>query len=206
VVAIKSRASIYELYDWVEHLRRALPIDAAIRTVSGSLEKVDGEDHYVLASELAQLLCEAGRYAEALQVLDGMMQRYPDDVRAAMRKATNYLYFLEDLEEALECINAAIQRAYRTGFFRREALGNKARILLKLGRGDELSDVLEEIMSLQIVKGIPDIGRERDFVDRAPPGLIRKGVLDRYNEFRPKRLEDTSEDEPPRYEPPDDAA
>jgi hypothetical protein len=206
VVAIKSRPSIYDLYDWVEHLRRTLPIDAAIRTVSDSLEKVDGEDRHVLASELAQLLCEAERYTEAVQVLDWIMQRYPDDVRCAMSKATNYLYFLGDPEEALKCINLALQRAYRTGFFRREALGKKARILLKLGRGDELSDVLEEIMSLQIVKGIPDIGRERDFVDRAPPGLIRKGVLDRYNEFRPKRPGDTSADEPPRYEPPDDAA
>ena len=206
MVAIKSHDSIYELYDWVEHLRVTLPIDAAIRTVSDSLEKVDGEDHYVLALQLAQLLREAERYTEAVQVLDQMMQRYPDDVRSAISKATNYLYVLEDPEQALECINTALQRAHRTGFWRREALGNKARILLKLGRGDELSDVLEEIMSLQIVKGIPDIGRERDFVDRAPPGLIRKSVLDRYNEFRPKRPEDTSRDEPPRFEPPDDAS
>ena len=206
VVTIKSRNSIYELYDWVEHLRRTLPIDAAIRTVSDSLVKVDGEEHRVLASQLAQLLREAERYTEAVQVLDEMMRRYPDDVRSAMSKALDYLYFLDDPEEALECINLALQRAYRTGFFRREALGNKARILLKLGRGDELSDVLEEIMSLQIVKGIADIGRERDFVDRAPAGLIRRGVLDRYNEFRPKRAGDTSADEPPRYEPPDDAA
>lgn len=206
MVAIKSHDSIYELYDWVEHLRVTLPIDAAIRTVSDSLEKVDGEDHYVLALQLAQLLREAERYAEAMQVLDGMMRRYPDDVRSAISKATNYLYVFEYLEKALECINAALQRAYRTGFSRREALGNKARILLKLGRGDELSDVLEEIMSLQIVKGIPDIGRERDFVDRAPPGFIRKSVLDRYNEFRPKRPEDTARDELPRYEPPDDAS
>jgi tetratricopeptide (TPR) repeat protein len=206
VVAIKSRDSIYDLYDWVEHLRRTLPIDVAIRTVSDSLEKVDGEDHRILASELAQLLREAGRDSEALQVLDQMMQRYPDDVRPAISKAVSYLYFLEDPEEALKSIDLALQRANRTGFFRREALGNKARILLKLGRGDELSDVLEEIMSLQIVEGIPDIGRERDFVDRAPPGLIRKGVLDRYNEFRPKRPGDTSANEPPEYEPPDDAA
>jgi len=168
--------------------------------------KVDEEDHRVLASQLAQLLREAGRYTEAVQVLDGMMQRYPDDVRSAMSKALDYFYFLEEPDEALECINLALERAYRTGVFRREALGNKARILLKLGRGDELSDVLEEIMSLQIVKGIPDIGRERDFVDRAPPGLIRKSVLDRYNEFRPKRPGETSADEPPEYEPPDDAA
>jgi tetratricopeptide (TPR) repeat protein len=206
VAAIKSHDSIYELYDWVEHLRMTLPIDAAIRTVSDSLEKVDGEDHYVLALQLAQLLREAERYTEAVQVLDRMMQRYPDDVRSAMSRATDYLYFLEEPEEALKWINLALQRAYRTGFFRREALGNKARILLQLGRGDELSDVLEEIMSLQIVKGIPDIGRERDFVDRALPGLIRKGVLDRYNEFRPKRPGDTPANELPKYEPPDDAA
>ena len=134
------------------------------------------------------------------------MQLYPDDVRPAISKATCYLYFLEDPEKALTSINLAIERAYRTRYFRREALGNKARILLELGRGDELSDVLEEIMSLQIVKGIPDIGRERDFVDRAPPGFIRKSVLDRYNEFRPKRPGDTSADEPPEFEPPDDAA
>jgi tetratricopeptide (TPR) repeat protein len=170
------------------------------------LEKVDEEDHYVLALQLTQLLREAERYTEAVQMLDQMMERYPDDVRSPMSKATTYIYCFEDYEKALECINSALQRARRTGFFRREALGNKARILLKLRRGDELSDVLEEIMSLQIVKGIPDIGRERDFVDRAPPGLIRKNVLDRYNEFRPKRAGDTSNDEPPRFEPPDDAA
>jgi hypothetical protein len=84
-------------------------------------------------------------------------------------------------------------------------LGHKARILLKLGRGDELSDVLEKIMSLQMKKGVVDVGRERDFVDRAPPGMIRRDVLDRYNEFRPKRAGDTSADEPPKFEPPDDA-
>ena len=205
VVAIKSRSSIYELHDWVEHLRRTLPIDAAIRTVADGLDKAGGGDRNHLASVLADLLREAERYTEAMQVLDGIMQRYPDDVRCAMSKAFLHFYLLEEPEEALKCINMALQRASRTGFFRREALGNKARILLKLGRGNVLSDVLEEIMSLKIVKGIPDIGRERDFVDRAPPGLIRKGVLDRYNEFRPKRPGDTSVDEPPEYSPPGDA-
>lgn len=77
---------------------------------------------------------------------------------------------------------------------------------LEVGGGEGLSDVQEEIMSPEIVNGIPDIGRERDFVDRAPPGFIRKSVLERYNEFRPKRREDTSADGPPKYEPPDDAA
>ncbi len=59
-------------------------------------------------------------------------------------------------------------------------------------------------MSLKMMKGIPDIGRERDFVDRAPPGLISEDVVARYNEFRPKRAGDSTADEPPEFEPPDD--
>jgi hypothetical protein len=133
-----------------------------------------------------------------------MIEECPDDVRFPISKAALYLYNLEDPEEALRCIDLALQRAYRTGFFRREALGDKARILLQLGRGEALSEVLEEIMSLKMIKGIPDVGRERDFVDRAPPGLIAEDVVARYNEFRPKRAGDSKADEPPEYEPPDD--
>jgi hypothetical protein len=65
--------------------------------------------------------------------------------------------------------------------------------------------VLEEIMALRIVKGIPDVGRERDFVDRAPPGLIAEDVVARYNEFRPRRAGDSDANEPPEWECPDDA-
>jgi hypothetical protein len=158
-----------------------------------------------LAGELANLLSRAGRDDEALQVLGETLARYPDDVRPAISKANKYLYYLDNPEEALRSIDVALERAYRTLLFRREALGVKARILLKLGRGEQLSDVLEEIMSLKMMKDIADIGRERDFVDRAPAGLIRKDVLDRYNEFRPKRATDTTVDEPPEYEPADDA-
>jgi hypothetical protein len=54
---------------------------------------------------------------------------------------------------------------------------------------------------MRIVNSIPDIGRGRDFIDRAPPGFISKSILERYNEFRPKRPGDKSADEPPEYEP-----
>jgi len=172
--------------------------------VAERLPSADDGDYRYLANELAWLLREAGRDEEALQILDDMLQRYPDDVRPAISKANIYLNALDLPEEALRSINVALARAYRTKSFRREALGDKARILLRLARGDELSDVLEEILSLQMVPGVPDIGRERDFVDRAPPGLIRESVLDRYNEFRPKRPSDGLADEPPKYEPSND--
>jgi hypothetical protein len=74
---------------------------------------------------------------------------------------------------------------------------------LQLGRGEQLTQILEEIMSLKMTKGVLDIGRERDFVDRAPPGLIPQDVVDRYNQFRPRRPGDTQSDEPPEYEPPE---
>jgi tetratricopeptide (TPR) repeat protein len=163
-----------------------------------------GEDHKILASQLVNLWSMAGRYNEALQLLDDMIDRYPDDVRPTIRKASLHLYFMELPEEALKCIDVALQRAHRTGFFRREALGYKARILLQLGRSEQFSQVLEEIMSLRMSKDIPDIGRERDFVDRAPPGFIPGDVLARYNEFRPRRAGDSTANEPPEFESPDD--
>jgi hypothetical protein len=181
------------------------PLSHIIHLVAEGRERADGDERRFLSAELVMLLREGNRDLEALKILDDMLVSYPDDVRPAINKANIHFYSFDQPEESLKWIDIALGRAYRTSFFRREALGDKARILLKLGRGDELSDVLEEIMSLQMVKNIPDVGRERDFVDRAAPGLIRKKVLDRYNEFRPKRPGDSSADEPPEYEPPTDA-
>jgi len=203
-VVIASFISPKAFDDWIAEVRCGTSLDTVIRVVADRMASADDGDYRYLANELAWLLREAGRDEEALQILNDILQRYPNDVRPAISKANIYLNALDLPEEALRSIDVALMRAYRTKFFRREALGDKARILLKLSRGDELSDVLEEIMSLQIMPGVPDIGRERDFVDRAPPGLIRKNVLERYNEFRPMRPEDSLADEPPKYEPAND--
>jgi tetratricopeptide (TPR) repeat protein len=203
---IRSADSFMKFEKWVRQLKRELPLGRVIDIVSVRMRTGDSEDHHDLAWNLECLLSEAGRYREALQVLDEMIERYPDDVRSPISKATLYLYFLDDPEEALKLIDVALQKAHRTRFFRREVLGVKARILLRLGRGEQLSQVLEEIMLLQMVSGVPDIGRERDFVDRAPPGLISEDIVARYNQFCPKRAEDTLANEPPEFEPPDDVA
>jgi hypothetical protein len=199
-VTIRSFDTFEKLEQWVTRLRTDLPLGRAIDIVSDRMRNADNEDQYYLAFHLKDLLMQAERCSEVPPILDEMIERFPDDVRFPISKATLNLYFLKDPEEALRCIDLALERAYRTGFFRREALGDKARILLQLGRGEQLSEVLEEIMSLQMMRDIPDIGRERDFVDRAPPGLIREDVLARYNEFRPKRAEDSGSDEPPELE------
>jgi tetratricopeptide (TPR) repeat protein len=189
---------------WIDQLRTQLPVADVIDIVATRMRTAIGEERDMLAWQLTSLLRSAGRYTEALQILDETIERDPKDVVALMSKASLYLNSLENPGEALKCIDLALERAYRTGFFRRQALGDKARILLQLGRGEALSQVLEEIMSLKIMKDIPDVGRERDFVDRAPPGLIREDVLARYIQFRPKREGDTTADEPPEYEFPVD--
>jgi hypothetical protein len=143
------------------------------------------------------------RDPEAVQIVDEVIEQFPDDVRLSMQKASLYLYFLKKPEKALPRIDLALQRAYRTGLFRREALGVKARILVELRQGEQLSKVLEEIMSMQMMKGVADVGCERDFVDRAPPGLISEDVLARYNQFRPKRAGDSTANEPPEWESPE---
>lgn len=182
-----------------------MPIGILIEIVTARLRTADNQDHYRLARMLESLLLTAERGCEALELLDELIERYPDDVRAPISKSVRLLYLSEDPEAALQSIDVALKRAHRIRLFRREALGYKARILLKLGRGAELSRVLEEIMSLKMTKDSPDIGRERDFVDRAPPGMIPADILARYNEFRPKRTTDTTADEPPEWEPPEDA-
>lgn len=197
--------SFEEFERWVHLVERSVPVEILIDVVSARLTTAANEDYYRLARMLESFLSTAGRDREALELLDELIERYPDDVRTPISRSVRLLYLSEDPEAALQSIDVAVGRAYRTGLFRREALGYKARILLKLGRRQELSGILEEIMSLKITKGIPDIGRERDFIDRAPPGMIPSDVLARYNEFRPKRPTDTTADEPPEWESPEEA-
>jgi hypothetical protein len=111
-------------------------------------------------------------------------------VRSAIAKAVIYRRERGDPKSALAAIDLALERAFRTRFYRRQALGEKARIFLELRRGDELGQVLQQIMSLQMFSDVRDTGRERDFVDRAPPGLIPEDIVARYNAFCPKVGED----------------
>jgi hypothetical protein len=188
---------------WLSQLRQGRPVDDIVDEIRRRFRKARSDERWWLAGIYISFLIRARREPETLQVVDAMIDELPDDVRFPIQKAFLHHYMLDDPENALPSIDLALERAYRSGLFRREALGAKARILLTLRRGKELSDVLEEIMAMQMIKGVADIGRERDFVDRAPPGLISEDVLRRYNEFRPKRASDGMEDMPPEWEPPE---
>jgi hypothetical protein len=183
----KKMKRIIALGRWAMWLWRTLPPAEAIEIVDQRRRNGEADDRYTLTLQLTHFLVLADRVPEAEQMIDEMIERLPDDVRFPISKASLYLYDIRDLEKALVVIDMALVRAYRTGFFRREALGVRARILLGLERGEELSRTLEEIMSLEMKRDIPDIPRERDFVDRAPPGMISADVLARYDAFCPRR-------------------
>jgi hypothetical protein len=179
-----------ELVRWTMELLKTLPLPDVIKAVDERRRDADGDDYRALTMDLSFFLCAAGRESEAVPIIDEMIARLPDDVRFPIRKALLLLSSMNDPGKALEAIEVALVRAHRTEFFRREALGVKARILLQLGHGDQLSQTLEEIMALEMKRDIPDSGRERDFVDRAPPGMIREDVLARYNVFCPREDSD----------------
>jgi len=184
---------------WLSQACKKIPIGEAINRVRSRLRSEGGEGRYQLALNLKWLLTEARRFDEALRLIDRVIKAIPDDVRFAISKANLYFARLDDPEKALEAIDLAVERAFHTGECRREALGVKARILLKLGRGEELGQVLEQIMSLKVDRHLPDIPRERDFLDAAPPGLVRADIVARYDAFSstsPARLSTN----PPRWD------
>jgi tetratricopeptide (TPR) repeat protein len=185
----------------LSQLRNEISAEEAIKRVQAELQSAESLDRLTLALNLNMLLTEAGRYDEALQLIDKMIVQVPDNVKFPIAKASLYFYRLNDPAKALAAIDFALRRAFRTEFFRREALGEKARMLLRLGRGEELGRVLEQIMALKIAPGVPDVVRQRDFVDDAPPGLISEDIVARYDEFCPKQVDDLTSDEPPKWSP-----
>jgi hypothetical protein len=82
------------IYEWVGQLRSELPLAGVVDAVSQRMRTGDSKDQYDLALYFVGLLEEAGRYREALPILDEMIDRFPDDIRFPIGKATLYLYFL----------------------------------------------------------------------------------------------------------------
>jgi hypothetical protein len=122
-------------------------------------------------------------YAAAEAIERRLADKYPDDPLPLISLAINKCSYQDQPEAALELINRALEVAYRTGEHRRFALGDKARIALKLKRYDIVEAVLKEIMQLDVDPEVPDIGRERDFFDRIPPGSIDPEVARQYDEY-----------------------
>jgi hypothetical protein len=70
------------------------------------------------------------------------------------------------------------------------ALGVKARVALADGQFRIVEDVLRQLLQLRNDPRGADVGIERDFFDRLPPGAIDKTLALRYAQYA--RTTDTS--------------
>src|SRR5262245_62085931 len=87
-------ASFKEFEQWVDQVEREVPTGILIEIVPARLRKADIWDHYPLSRMLETFPWRAKRNCEALDVLDAVIDCYPDDVRAPLNKAVRLLYFL----------------------------------------------------------------------------------------------------------------
>lgn len=190
--------------DRVVEARSAFSISDVIERLRVDMQNASSRDYFALARELYALLTEEGRHDEALRLAEEVIAQDPDDVLFAIWRATLCQECLGDLQKASESIDVALARALRTREWLRYALGVKARVLLALGRGEDIAPVLEQIMSLKLDRDIADISRERDFVDAAPPRRISADVVACYDRFCPKPADGSPlellEFEPPKFD------
>jgi tetratricopeptide (TPR) repeat protein len=176
---------------WYENLRRTHTSTQIIEALQDRIRNnVDGaaarwELNWTLASEY----CDRGDHAAAEAIYRRIFDDDPDDPLPLIRLSEQKLYYEAAPEEAMGLIDIALSSAYRSGDFRRHALAVKARIALQLKQYKAVEDVLKAIMQLEFNPESVDIGRERDILDRLPPGTIDEEIARRYDQYctgRPK--------------------
>jgi tetratricopeptide (TPR) repeat protein len=180
------RELLPEVDYWYQKLTRKnrMAFDKNIKAIEDRIRaRPDAPEVDELYRYLSDQYSHRGDYAAAEAIDLQLADRHPDDPLPLNSAATNKCSLQDQPEEAMELIERALEVAHRTGELRRYTLGNKARIALELKRFDIVESVLKDIMQLKIDPEVPDIGRERDFFDRLPPGSIDPDVARQYDEY-----------------------
>jgi hypothetical protein len=133
------------------------------------------------------------RYAEAEEVLLEQIGDDPDDPMPVINLATHKLIYENNPPDAVRIGRIAADVARRAGRFRRLALGWLARAAIATDDHELLRDCLREIVEIGSPPAGPDIGRERDFFDRAPEGSIPDELRAAYEELMNRRPTPKSE-------------
>jgi hypothetical protein len=182
--AIRGLDPVDQIFRWYEEWRRqARDVDIVPALEERIRSEADAARLHQLRFMLASEHKERGDYAaaEAVQLAD--IAANPDEPMPLISLAGQKLYHEEEPDAALPIIDRAIEVAMRAGIFRRHALATKARIALALNDYAAVEDVLRRIMALTFTRGNEDIGAERDFFDRLPPGAIDGEVARAYEEY-----------------------
>jgi tetratricopeptide (TPR) repeat protein len=172
----------------ISHWHHELVLDNRGRKIAEMIaNRIEQESDPLRIRHLRSLLAlehaNEGDYAAAEAIRLQAFEQDPDDPMPLISLAGQKLHYEDQPEMAMTIIDRAIDAAYRSGTFRRHALAVRARIALRLLRYDIVEGVLRDIMELTFKPGNFDIGRERDILDRLPPGRIDCEIARRYDEY-----------------------
>jgi hypothetical protein len=180
---LRKRDPTREIYRWYDDWWENEP-DDVVPAIEG---RIRHESHPLKLSALRLLLAEEhrdrGDYPAAQAVYLAGFAADPNQPPPLIAIARQKLEYEDQPEAAMGIIDRAIEVATREGIFRREALGVKARIALRLETYPVVEDVLRQIMHLTFTRGNIDEEAERDFLDRLPPGVIDADVARAYDEY-----------------------
>jgi hypothetical protein len=184
VEAIHRRDPAAEIHRWHQEWQQSQPDTDIIPVLE---DRIRRETHPSRLHGLRYFLADAhrdrGNYAASEAVFLADFEADPAKPTPLIFLAGQKLYYEKQPEAAMPVIDRAVEVALRSGTFRRHALGVKARIALALDRHDVVEDVLRQIMALAFTRGNADIGAERDFLDRLPPGSIDADVARAYDAY-----------------------
>jgi len=184
VLAIRSKDPIAEVHHWHHEWRRA---NEGADILPVLKDRIGRESHPFKISALRHFMAEEyrdrGDYASSAAIYLDVFNDNPTEPMPLIILAGQKLNEEDQPDEAMRIIERAVDVALRSGTYRRHALGVKARIALRLGAYRVVEDVLRQITELKFTRGNADIGIERDFLDRLPPGSIDREVARRYDEL-----------------------
>jgi hypothetical protein len=182
--AVRRRNRTDDIYRWHEEWRQTRP---EIDVIPAIEDRVQSETHPLRLHALRYLLAEEhrerGDYAGAEAAFLADFDANPEDPMPLIRLASQKLDDQNQPEAAMPAVERAVDVALRSGMFRRQALGVKARIALALGRHAVVEDVLRLILQLTFTRGNLDAGAERDFFDALPQGSIDGDVARAYDAY-----------------------
>jgi tetratricopeptide (TPR) repeat protein len=172
-----------EVYRWYEDVERT---SAGRELIHALEERIDSEPDVAKRRELKLILAQEYKqeedYAACEAIYLQLFEAKPEDPVPLIKLAEQKLYFERQPEAAMRIIDQAVEVAYGSGNFRRNALGVKARIALAMEDFKIVEGVLIRIMQLGFEFGNTDVGFMRDFLDRLPPGSIDPELARQFDE------------------------
>jgi len=191
----EQRQKISSAEDWLKGLRnvagnRSGGAPSVVHAIEARLEtERDQAVRRQLSIELASEYRQLEKYDDSERLYLKLCDQSPDEPMPLILLAGQKLYDEHDPVSAMTVIDRALVSAFRSGNFRRLALGLKARIALADERFGIIEDVIRQLLQLRNDPRGVDIGIERDFFDRMPPGSIDKALAFEFVQYAESKSE-----------------